>query len=105
MLEGSCNNTNHASGQKKRKRRGLLFSSRRALDRSRMRSSKHVSRLTTVEKTVGLRIDFGGEEVTNLASLQEADAARAQDHTTGEDNATLYEGTDTRPIVRVQLLI
>jgi hypothetical protein len=71
MLDKNCSkNTESSSGQKKRKRRGkLLFSSRRVLERSRMRSSKHVSRLTAVEKIVGVKIDFSEEEVTNLASL------------------------------------
>lgn len=52
-----------ASTQKRRKKRGrLLYSSRRVLERSRMRATKHMSRLSTVEKSVGVRIDFSGAD-------------------------------------------
>lgn len=65
MLEGSSNYSEISSEPRRRRRQGLLFSSRRELQRSRMRSSKHKSRLIEVENSMGLRIDFGGEEVTN----------------------------------------
>jgi hypothetical protein len=73
MRDDTCSiNSEIAVGQKKRKKRGrVLYSSRRELQRSRMRLSKHMSRLTVEENLVGVRIDFSGEEVTDLASLQE----------------------------------
>jgi hypothetical protein len=62
-----------------------------------MRSTKHISRLTGVENIAGLRIDFGEEEVTNLASLQEAVVAQARDQSCSEE---VYEGSAARPTVR-----
>jgi hypothetical protein len=62
-----------------------------------MRSTKQISRLTGVENIAGLRIDFGEEEVTNLASLQEAVVAQARDQSSSEE---VYEGRGARPTVR-----
>ncbi len=102
MQEENCSNIlESATGQKKRRKRGkLLYSSRRVLARSRMRVSKHMSRLTADETHGGVRIDFCGEEVNNLASLQEEDAAMDATQSLNEENDTVVEGTTTRPTVR-----
>ena len=102
MLDDNCaNNTEIASGQKKRKKRGrLLYSSRRVLERSRMRSSKHMSRLTAVEKPEGLRIDFSGEEVTNLGSLQEVVLEMEASQAICEVSKNAMDCTASLPIVR-----
>jgi len=102
MLDDICSiNSESVSRQKKRKKRGrILYSSRRELERSRMRASKHLSRLTDIEIPVGVRIDFGGEEVTNLASLQEMVAAEDAPQAIREDNVKVIEGVATRSIVR-----
>jgi hypothetical protein len=68
-----------------------------------MKSTKHLSRLTAVEQSAVLKIDFGGEEVTNLGSSQETVAAVTRVQTSSEDNVNLCEGTDPRQIVRVDL--
>jgi hypothetical protein len=73
MLDGSCSkNLEYVSTQKKRKKRGrLLYSSKRELQRSKMRTSKQMTRLIGVDKSLAVKIDFGGKDVTNLASLEE----------------------------------
>ncbi len=95
MLDDICSiNSESVSRQKKRKKRGrILYSSRRELERSRMRASKHLSRLTDIEIPVGVRIDFGGEEVTNLASLQEGVVAEDTTQAYSEDNVKIMKGT------------
>lgn len=96
MLDDICSiNSESVSRQKKRKKRGrILYSSRRELERSRMRASKHLSRLTDIEIPVGVRIDFGGgEEVTNLASLQEGVVAEDTTQASSEDNVKIMKGT------------
>ena len=102
MLDETCsNNTEIASGQRKRRRRGkLLYSSKRVLERSRMRANKHMSRLTPAGRSVGVRIDFDSEEVTNLASLQEVVTPDDAPQYLSEDNVKVMEGFATRPIVR-----
>ena len=102
MRDENCsNNSEIAIGEKKRKKRGrLLYSSRRELERSRMRLSKHMSRLTADEKLVGVRFDFSGEEVTNLASLQEVVESIDATQAVSEDVVKVIAGTATRPIVR-----
>ncbi len=107
MLDEFCTtNPESASGQKKRKKRGkLLFSSKRVLERSRMRASKYMSRLSAVEELVGVRIDFSGEEVTNLASLQEVLVAIDESEVISEDHVKVTDNTITRPSVRPLILI
>jgi hypothetical protein len=102
ILEELCpNNLVSASLQKKRKKRGkLLYSSRRVLERSRMRASKHMSRLSAVEELEGVRIDFSGEDVTNLSSLQEEVAVEDASQGHKEKNVKLSEGSCSTPIVR-----
>ncbi len=103
MLDENCsNNTKTASGEKKRKRRRrLLYSSRCELERSRMRSSKHMSRLSAVQELMGVRIDFSGEEVTNLASIQEVVATVDATQAINKDNVNVLKGTTAQPFVRI----
>ena len=65
-----------------------------------MRSSKHVSRLTAVEKIVGVKIDFSGEEVTNLGSLQEVVEVTEATQAFIEDNVKLDDDAASQPSVR-----
>ena len=107
MQEENCSNIlESATGQKKRRKRGkLLYSSRRVLQRSRMRSTKHMSRLTAVQELVGVRIDFSGEEVTNLASLHEVVAAVDATQAIIEDSVKAVKCTATQSAVRHYPLI
>lgn len=107
MRDDNCShNTEIAVGPRRRKKRGkLLYSSRRVLQRSRMRSTKHMSRLTAVEELVGVRIDFSGEEVTNLASLHEVVAAVDATQAIIEDSVKAVKCTATQSAVRHYPLI
>jgi hypothetical protein len=60
------------SEQKKKKKRGrLLFSSKRALQQSKMRAPRHKSQTMDVQECTHMSIDFGEEDVANLASSQD----------------------------------
>lgn len=48
-----------------------MFSSKRALQRSRMRAPRHQSRTDDIDQCLRMRLDFGEEEVADLASVQE----------------------------------
>jgi hypothetical protein len=107
MLAGSCSkNLEYVSPQKKRKRRGrLLYSSKRELQRSRMRGTKQMTRLIGVENSVAMKIDFGSEEVTNLASLQEVLMAEEAFQSAREDNSSMRGGKTTVQIVSHNFMI
>lgn len=58
-----------------------------------------MSRLLDIEKLEGVRIDFGGEEVTNLASLHEAVAEAGATPAIIEENVNVIDGTASGPSV------
>jgi hypothetical protein len=60
------------SGQKKKKKRGrLMFSSKRALERSKMRPPKLKSRVKDAHECTRMTLDFGDNDVADLASSQD----------------------------------
>jgi hypothetical protein len=59
-----------------------------------------MSRLSTLENLEGVRIDFSGEEVTNLASLQEVEEAVDVKQAINEDNVERVLAHATPSIVR-----
>jgi hypothetical protein len=59
-----------------------------------------MSRLSTLENLEGVRIDFSGEEVTNLASLQEVEEAVDVKQAINEDNVERVLALATPSIVR-----
>ncbi len=107
MQDESCSrHLENVSTQKKGKKRGrLLYSSKRELERSRMRSSKHLNRSTGVHKSLAVRIDFGEEDVTNLASLQEVLEAEEAAECTSGVNINLHGSKTTHPLVSAKLLM
>jgi hypothetical protein len=107
MLEtSSSKDLEYVSAPRKRKKRGrLLYSNKRVLDRSRMRASKQMTRLTGVHNSLAVKIDFGEEEVTNLASLPELPTPEVAVQGTCEDNSRLQGNKTTQPIVSQCLLM
>ena len=73
MLERNCQlQSEGPSGQRKKKKRGrLMFSSKRALERSKMRPPKLKSRVTDVHECTPMTLDFGDDDVADLASSQD----------------------------------
>ena len=101
MLDGGdSKNLESVITQKKRRRRGrLLYSSKRELERSKMRVSKQMTRLTGLQKSLALRIDFGEEDITNIASTQEVLATKEKPEGTNEDYVKFHESDSTQTIV------
>jgi hypothetical protein len=72
MLDENCHlQSEGPSVQKKKKKRGrLMFSSKRALERSKMRPPKLKSQVYDVQGSMPMSIDFGDDDVADLGCSQ-----------------------------------
>jgi hypothetical protein len=61
----------HSEGPSEQKKKKKEVSSKRALQRSKMRAPRHKSQTMDVQECTHMSIDFGEEDVANLASSQD----------------------------------
>jgi hypothetical protein len=73
MLDRNCHleSEGPTGTKKKKKRRRLMFSSKRALERSKMRPPKLKSKAKDVDDCTRMSIDFGDDDVADLACSQD----------------------------------
>jgi hypothetical protein len=72
MLDKNCHlDSEGPSVQKKKKKRGrLMFSSKRALERSKMRPPKPKSQVQDIQECMPMSIDFGDDDVADFGCSQ-----------------------------------